>query len=352
MEQVLDLKVNELPARTWNRLGMNDTQVKNMPAALQALQVTDLATGQVPAACPGRDAAFDAVPSALGETFCAMGRQAAAAPLLVRGSAEGAACALRFAGDGFREVDLLTGENERLTVWMLADSRQTADVCALRTCIRAGRGSRVRLVQVHLPGQPVRFFNDVGAVCEEGAAVELVQLFPGGAATYAGCRTELEGNGSSLDVDIACLGRGRERIDLNYVANHHGRRTRSRMQADSVLEDAASKIFRGTIDFKQGSAGAEGAETESVLLLGEDVTNQTIPLILCAEEDVQGSHGASIGQPDEAVLFYLGTRGIGTEAACSLLARSRLDAVCRQIGNEQVEEAVQAYLLEVMGDGE
>ena len=344
MEQLQNIRVNELPARTWNRLGMNDTEVKQMAVSLPPLAVTDPAAGKAPAA---EHAGFSDMPTGLGADFCALGRNSE--PLCLRGAAAERTCTLHFTGNGFREVDLLAEENECLTVWMQADGG-TEGITALRTCIRAGRGSRVRVVQVQLLDAGTRFFNDVGAVCADGAAVELVQLFLGGAATYAGCRTELEGSGSRLEADIAYLGRDRQRIDMNYTADHRGRRSVSRMQADGVLQDAAFKIFRGTIDFKQGSAGAEGAETESVLMLGEDAVNQTVPLILCAEEDVEGSHGASIGQPDEAVLFYLASRGIGAEAACSLLARCRLDAVCRQIGNEAVEEAVQTYLAEVMDD--
>ena len=68
------------------------------------------------------------------------------------------------------------------------------------------------------------------------------------------------------------------------------------MTADGVLQGGAKKIYRGTIDFKNGSAGAVGDEKETVLLLSDDVVNQTIPLILCSEEDVQGNHGASIGK--------------------------------------------------------
>ena len=42
-----------------------------------------------------------------------------------------------------------------------------------------------------------------------------------------------------------------------------------------------------------------------MLLLSNDVVNQTIPLILCAEEDVEGNHGATIGKLDDELLFYL-----------------------------------------------
>lgn len=59
------------------------------------------------------------------------------------------------------------------------------------------------------------------------------------------------------------------------------------MNADGILDDQAFKLFRGTIDFKNGSSGSKGDEKEDVLLMGDNVVNQTIPLILCAEEDVE-----------------------------------------------------------------
>ncbi len=97
---------------------------------------------------------------------------------------------------------------------------------------------------------------------------------------------------------------------MNYVARHHGRKTESLMESSGVLSGEAFKLFRGTIDFVKGCPGSVGNEKEDVLLLGDDVVNQTIPLILCAEEDVEGNHGASIGELDEKTLFYLMSRGL------------------------------------------
>ena len=80
--------------------------------------------------------------------------------------------------------------------------------------------------------------------------------------------------------------------------------------------------------------------------MGDYVVNQTIPLILCAEEDVEGNHGASIGQLDEEMLFYLSSRGMSAESASNMIARARMDAVCQKIGDEQLEKLVQDYLEE------
>lgn len=74
--------------------------------------------------------------------------------------------------------------------------------------------------------------------------------------------------------------------------------------------------------------------------------NQTIPLILCAEENVEGNHGASIGELDEKTLFYLMSRGFSQEAAQEMIARARLDAVAEQILEPSVREKTLKFLEE------
>ena len=46
------------------------------------------------------------------------------------------------------------------------------------------------------------------------------------------------------------------------------------MNADGILDDQAFKLFRGTIDFKNGSSGSKGDEKEDVLLMGDYVVNR------------------------------------------------------------------------------
>ena len=112
----------------------------------------------------------------------------------------------------------------------------------------------------------------------------------------------------------------------------------------SALKDAAKKIFRGTIDFKKGAAGAVGNEKEDVLLLDDDVVNQTIPLILCAEEDVEGNHGATIGKLDDDMVFYLESRGMELPKIYKMMAKARIDAVLRLVPDEKTKADVASYL--------
>ena len=110
------------------------------------------------------------------------------------------------------------------------------------------------------------------------------------------------------------------------------------------MQDGSSKLFRGTIDFVPGCAGAKGTEREDVLLLGDDIVNQTIALILCAEEDVEGNLVATKGDLDEAPLYYLCSRGLSREEAERMVARARIDALIELVADEAVQKQVQEFM--------
>ena len=60
---------------------------------------------------------------------------------------------------------------------------------------------------------------------------------------------------------------------------NRGQKTVSEINTSGVLKDDAQKVFRGTVDLKNGSVGNE---QETVLMLGNGAVNKTVPLILYA----------------------------------------------------------------------
>ncbi len=61
-------------------------------------------------------------------------------------------------------------------------------------------------------------------------------------------------------------------------------------------------------------------------MLGDDVVNKTVPLILCAEENVEGTHGATIGEfLDADTMFYFEGRGIDRETAEKIMAYAAVE---------------------------
>lgn len=232
-------------------------------------------------------------------------------------------------------------KNSRLTVLMDIDTEGNS---AFHINLNAKENGEIKLVQIQRNKADSKVYNEVCGNCDASASVELVQIYLGEGDIYSDGKIDLNGDGSSLKTDIGYLGQNKKCLDMNVVANHFGKNTKSEIQVAGALKDAAKKIFRGTIDFKKGSSGSTGDELETVLMLGDDVENKTIPLILCAEEDVAGNHGATIGELDEETLFYFESRGIKKEVAEDICARASIEKLLREVEDPKIKELALAEL--------
>ena len=295
--------INRLPARTWNRLGVNET-------ALTWEEAADLGTERITAA---------------GQTV----------RLDITGSSEYSE----------KNVTIHAPEGRTVTVFETLGAKEKLLV---RTELHVQKDAKVRLVQIQNTAQDSLLRLETSGVCAENGQVELIQILLGRGDVYSDGRFELEGTGAGFKAGIGYLGQKQQTVDMNLVVNHWGQKTTSEINAAGALKDAAQKVFRGTIDFKKGSAGSAGNEQETVLMLGDGVANKTVPLILCAEENVVGNHGATIGELDEDTLFYFESRGIPAAEAKNIMARAAIERLTRALEDETAQEAILTELEEVL----
>ena len=295
--------VNKLPTRTWNRLGVNET-------ALVWGQAADLGTEQI---------------TAVGQTE----------RLEISGS------------EAYSEktVDVHAPEGQTVTVF---ETLKAEKALLVRTVLHVEKNAKVRLVQIQNAAQGSLLRLENSGRCAENGQVELVQILLGRGDVFSDGHFELNGDGAGFAAGIGYLGQKQQTVDINLAVNHWGQKTTSEISAAGALKDDAKKIFRGTIDFKRGSAGSVGNEQETVLMLGDGVINKTVPLILCAEENVVGNHGATIGELDEDTLFYFESRGICAEEAENIMARAAIERLARTLADETAQEAILTELEEVL----
>lgn len=300
------LSINKLPTTTWNRLGVNEATIE-----WDTENAEKLPEEHVSAAPQEKKTAHI---TARGERGCAE-----------------------------KTVNITAAQGAVLTVFELISAERRLSV---KTDITLEENAKVRLVQVQSAGESGMASSAITAECAAGAAFELVQILLGSGDVYTDCLTQLRGDASRFTADVGYIARGAQKLDVNLVCNHYGKRTESEINANGALLDAAEKIFRGTIDFKTGSSDSVGNEKETVLMLGENVVNKTVPLILCAEENVVGNHGATIGELDAETLFYFESRGISRAEAECILARSAIERLARTVGDAAVEECIMTKLNE------
>lgn len=264
--------------------------------------------------------------------------------------------------DGGRSVNAVTlkaEKNSEMTVIQDFTSSENADAfaeaadpfypeakgfAAVQTKLDVEEGAALKLIQVQRLGSGYTFLNDIGGRVSDRGRVELIHIILDGDQTFLGVQIDLAGYKASLRADTAYRVKGDGNLDINYFANHTGKKTECELNADGVLRDRAKKVFRGTIDFKRGSSGSVGNEKEDVLMMDDTVRNQTLPVILCSEEDVVGNHGATIGRLDESVLFYLESRGMSREAVYEMMADARIAKVVHLVKDEKLRAKLDACL--------
>lgn len=245
-----------------------------------------------------------------------------------------------------REINITVQSGRNITAYVLCDAPVSFS-CQLRCDVK--ENAKLRLVQLILTPRAKSHVLKIKGQCADSASLEVLQLFLGAGSFYSECVADLCGEASAFSYETAYLAGAEQRVDYNIVANHIGKRSRSVIHSDGALRDGAFKVFRGTIDFRGGSSASEGAEQENVLLLGDDLCNQSVPLILCAEEDVKGAHGASIGELDEDMLLYFAARGMDKETAENHLTRGRLERCCKKLENTALSEKAEHALAGRLG---
>ena len=78
--------------------------------------------------------------------------------------------------------------------------------------------------------------------------------------------------------------------------------------------------------------------------MSDNAVNKSIPIILCDEENVSGTHGSSIGRLEEYELFYMQSRGIGEDEAKTMMKKAKILSVAALIPNETVISKITDFL--------
>ena len=85
---------------------------------------------------------------------------------------------------------------------------------------------------------------------------------------------------------------------------------------------------------------SEGSESEHCILLSNEVKANSTPILLSAEEDVNGSHSSSVGKIDDGELFYIMSRGISKADATKLLVKAKLVKLLNGLKDENLKKEI------------
>ena len=330
MDNVLINRANVPAAQTWNRLRANSLAVSvpnhadagkvylPLPRLFERIEcgmgqeVTDYVESQafksdfysVPAHTKREEPIVVAVSAAQN--------QCANTGVIVREGAEATVVIAAFAGNV--DGNATAGGN--------ANAGDALPTSAALTRIVVEAGAKLHLIEMLGVNEGQQHLESVGLEVHQDAAVDVKQYALGGSTIGLGFTANLIGARARLDLNNRYHATHEETLDINHLVRMRGTSTRAQLTESGVLNEAAKKTLRATIDLIRGAKDAQGNEIETVMILGDDVVNKTMPVILCDEDDVAGNHGATIGSVSPEQLDYLAARGLSRQAAEQLFIRA------------------------------
>ena len=187
---------------------------------------------------------------------------------------------------------------------------------------------------------------------EENAQLELTVVDLSESDSASEIVIDLDGDDSKVDLFAVYFGSSDNRLDLNYIIHQRGKRTEANMFVNGALAGNCDKIFRGTLDFVKGSKGSVGREREDVIVLSDTVRNRSVPLMLSAEDEVDGHHAVSIGRIDEEKLFYLMSRGLDRVEAEKLIVEAMFNPIIERLDDAELINKIFQIIKERLGNNE
>lgn len=265
---------------------------------------------------------------------------------------------------------------EPLHVVHVGVAADTAAAWHLRSLIELGEGARLKLVEHHISagrsGHLANLVRDIsvrkGAHLDwiviqqasadaalfrrsklrlhDDASVDFHALELGGKLARHEIRAELAGARARFVSRGAFVLHRRQHADMEVLVTHRGRDTSSNAVWRGVADDRARAVVHGRILVQPGADGADGSFYNKNLLLSPDAEIDTRPALEIYADEVKANHGATVGQLDEQVLFYLRSRGIPLELARRILVRAFCSATLDGIEPASLREQCEALLAE------
>ena len=127
---------------------------------------------------------------------------------------------------------------------------------------------------------------------------------------------------------------------MNYYINIKGIKANCNLDIEGAIDDACKKSFKGTINFISGCKEAIGKENENCVILSDNAVTKSLPMLLCDEESVTGTHGVSSGKIDPNKLFYLMSRGLDLIESKKLIINSNYTHIIDKLLDNNIKEEI------------
>ena len=168
-------------------------------------------------------------------------------------------------------------------------------------------------------------------------------------------RNKLDLTFSGEGAECACYGcviaDKEQHVDNNTLITHKVSHCTSNELYKYVLDDKSTGAFAGRVLVEHGAQKTSSQMTNQNLTATKEARMYTQPMLEIYADDVKCAHGSTVGQLNDAALFYIRQRGISLKEAKTLLQNAFINEVIDKMQLEPLRDRLH-HLVEKRFRGE
>jgi Fe-S cluster assembly protein SufD len=212
----------------------------------------------------------------------------------------------------------------------------------VNTALQLVVGDEARVDHVKITSEGNAAIHVASLLANIGARASFNQLgfTTGGAVVRNQLFVRLAGQDTVANLRGLSLLGGRQHADTTLAVEHSAPGCQSRELFKSVVDDSARAVFQGKITVRQAAQKTDAKMMARALLLSDEAEADGKPELEIFADDVQCGHGATTGNLDDQLKFYLMARGIPEKEAEALLIQAFAAEVVEAIEHLGIRDAL------------
>ncbi len=213
-------------------------------------------------------------------------------------------------------------------------------------------GSRLELHRLHEFGSDTLLLDQLQMRLADAAECEIHQLSAGGSNTRHSLVAQLAGRDARFSWHGAAVQQEDERHDSLVRIRHEAAATHSDYRFRALAAGRAHVSATADVLVPDSARGARVRQSLRGLIDGRGAHINLRPRLDINTNDIQASHGATTGQLDEQLLFYLLSRGLDAHEARAMLMWAFLADVVGTVRQPALRRAAEEIAARHLADAD
>ena len=218
----------------------------------------------------------------------------------------------------FGHTVLNIGKNAKVSIEIL-DNKVMHPICAERFDVNVGEGADVEIFFANPANDLPLTFRHFRITQAAGSNVRFSAIERGNGIARVSIDAFLNAAGASFDARTLNILGGESSSHHRLHIYHNAPETTSTQLSRNLLDGNATASYDGSVIVNADCTKAFSSQLVNTILLSENSSVSVKPVLKIYHDDVECTHGNTVGELDAEQMFYLVSRGIPEKSARKML---------------------------------